>query len=34
MSPAGNVPAVAALDWGTTRLRVWLIDGAGKVLAE
>ncbi|RWF48619.1 MAG: 2-dehydro-3-deoxygalactonokinase [Mesorhizobium sp.] len=34
MSPAGNVPAVAALDWGTTRLRAWLIDGAGKVLAE
>ncbi|RUX04947.1 2-dehydro-3-deoxygalactonokinase [Mesorhizobium sp. M8A.F.Ca.ET.059.01.1.1] len=34
MNPAGNVPAVAALDWGTTRLRAWLIDGAGKVLAE
>ncbi|TGQ86205.1 2-dehydro-3-deoxygalactonokinase [Mesorhizobium sp. M8A.F.Ca.ET.208.01.1.1] len=34
MSPASNVPAVAALDWGTTRLRAWLIDGAGKVLAE
>ncbi|MBZ9963898.1 2-dehydro-3-deoxygalactonokinase [Mesorhizobium sp. BR1-1-2] len=31
---AGNVPAVAALDWGTTRLRAWLIDGGGKVLAE
>ncbi|TPM64023.1 2-dehydro-3-deoxygalactonokinase [Mesorhizobium sp. B2-2-4] len=30
----GNVPAVAALDWGTTRLRAWLIDGGGKVLAE
>jgi 2-dehydro-3-deoxygalactonokinase len=27
-------PAVAALDWGTTRLRAWLLDGTGKVLAE
>ena len=27
-------PAVAALDWGTTRLRAWLLDGSGKVLAE
>ncbi|RVC57609.1 2-dehydro-3-deoxygalactonokinase, partial [Mesorhizobium sp. M4B.F.Ca.ET.088.02.2.1] len=26
--------AVAALDWGTTRLRAWLLDDAGKVLAE
>ncbi|UDL87324.1 2-dehydro-3-deoxygalactonokinase [Mesorhizobium sp. PAMC28654] len=26
--------AVAAIDWGTTRLRAWLIDEAGKVLAE
>ena len=26
--------AVAALDWGTTRLRAWLLDGAGQVLAE
>ncbi|MBZ9795658.1 2-dehydro-3-deoxygalactonokinase [Mesorhizobium sp. ES1-4] len=36
MSPAfaSNGPAVAALDWGTTRLRAWLIDGGGKVLAE
>lgn len=34
MSPAGNAPAVAAVDWGTTRMRVWLIDGQGKVLAE
>ncbi|TGQ74452.1 MAG: 2-dehydro-3-deoxygalactonokinase [Mesorhizobium sp.] len=36
MSPgfASKVPAVAALDWGTTRLRAWLIDGSGKVLAE
>jgi len=31
---AGSVPAVAALDWGTTRLRAWLIDAGGKVLAE
>ncbi|MEO5760172.1 MAG: 2-dehydro-3-deoxygalactonokinase [Mesorhizobium sp.] len=29
-----KVPAVAAVDWGTTRMRVWLIDGAGNVLAE
>jgi len=28
------VPAVAAVDWGTTRMRVWLVDDAGKVLAE
>ncbi|TPK05943.1 2-dehydro-3-deoxygalactonokinase [Mesorhizobium sp. B2-5-9] len=36
MSPGfdSSVPAVAALDWGTTRLRAWLIDGGGKVLAE
>ncbi|KAA3441647.1 2-dehydro-3-deoxygalactonokinase [Mesorhizobium sp. SARCC-RB16n] len=34
MSSASNVPAVAALDWGTTRLRAWLVDGSGKVLAE
>ncbi|WP_027040210.1 2-dehydro-3-deoxygalactonokinase [Mesorhizobium ciceri] len=34
MSPVGNAPAVAAVDWGTTRMRVWLIDGQGKVLAE
>ncbi|RUU84845.1 2-dehydro-3-deoxygalactonokinase, partial [Mesorhizobium sp. M7A.F.Ca.MR.176.00.0.0] len=34
MNPAGNAPAVAAVDWGTTRMRVWLIDGQGKVLAE
>ena len=29
-----SAPAVAALDWGTTRLRAWLLDDAGKVLAE
>lgn len=36
MSPefVGNAPAVAAIDWGTTRLRAWLIDGSGKLLAE
>ncbi|UCI30967.1 2-dehydro-3-deoxygalactonokinase [Mesorhizobium sp. B4-1-4] len=28
------IPAVAVLDWGTTRLRAWLIDGSGKVIAE
>jgi 2-dehydro-3-deoxygalactonokinase len=28
------VPAVAAVDWGTTRLRLWLLDDAGKMLAE
>ncbi|MBN9234873.1 MULTISPECIES: 2-dehydro-3-deoxygalactonokinase [Phyllobacteriaceae] len=27
-------PAIAAIDWGTTRLRAWLLDGAGRVLAE
>lgn len=31
---AATVPAVAAVDWGTTRLRVWLLDGAGTVLGE
>ncbi|SDA50134.1 2-dehydro-3-deoxygalactonokinase [Mesorhizobium qingshengii] len=34
MSPASNAPAVAAVDWGTTRMRVWLVDKDGKVLAE
>ncbi|MBZ9890095.1 2-dehydro-3-deoxygalactonokinase [Mesorhizobium sp. BR1-1-3] len=34
MSQAGNAPAVAAVDWGTTRMRVWLIDGQGNMLAE
>ncbi|RUV06080.1 2-dehydro-3-deoxygalactonokinase [Mesorhizobium sp. M1A.F.Ca.IN.020.06.1.1] len=29
-----GAPAVAALDWGTTRLRAWLLDGAGQLLAE
>lgn len=27
-------PAVAAVDWGTTRLRLWLLDATGTVLAE
>jgi 2-dehydro-3-deoxygalactonokinase len=27
-------PAIAAVDWGTTRLRLWLLDAAGAVLAE
>ncbi len=27
-------PAFAAADWGTTRLRVWLLDAAGAVLDE
>ncbi len=30
---SGN-PAVAAVDWGTTRLRVWLLDASGAPLAE
>lgn len=29
-----RVPAVAAVDWGTTRLRLWLLDAAGAVLSE
>jgi 2-dehydro-3-deoxygalactonokinase len=29
-----EAPAVAAVDWGTTRMRVWLIDKDGKVVAE
>lgn len=29
---AGKAPAVAAVDWGTTRMRVWLVDEAGGVL--
>lgn len=27
-------PAIAAVDWGTTRLRAWLLAGDGQVLAE
>jgi len=33
-SQASNAPAVAAVDWGTTRMRVWLVDAAGHALAE
>lgn len=33
MSEPGRA-AVAAVDWGTSSLRVWLIDAAGTVLAE
>jgi 2-dehydro-3-deoxygalactonokinase len=27
-------PAFIAVDWGTTRMRVWLVDAAGRPLAE
>jgi 2-dehydro-3-deoxygalactonokinase len=27
-------PAVAAVDWGTSHFRIWLLDAAGAVLAE
>lgn len=27
-------PVLAAVDWGTTRLRIWLLDGNGAVCAE
>lgn len=27
-------PAIAGVDWGTTRLRLWLFDAAGNVLSE
>jgi 2-dehydro-3-deoxygalactonokinase len=26
-------PVIAAIDWGTTRLRLWLLDAAGEVIA-
>jgi len=29
-----SVPAVAAVDWGTSSFRLWLLDAAGTVLAE
>jgi len=29
-----SAPAVAVADWGTTRLRVWLLDAAGGVVGE
>ncbi len=31
---AAPVPAVAAVDWGTSSFRLWLLDPAGNVLAE
>lgn len=33
ISPS-KAASVAAVDWGTTRMRVWLLDGTGDVLAE
>lgn len=30
----GRAPAFAACDWGSTRLRVWLMDQSGEVLGE
>jgi 2-dehydro-3-deoxygalactonokinase len=29
-----TTPAIAAADWGTTRLRLWLLDAQGNVVAE
>jgi 2-dehydro-3-deoxygalactonokinase len=29
-----NAPAFAGADWGTTRLRLWIFDDAGRVVAE
>jgi 2-dehydro-3-deoxygalactonokinase len=29
-----GTPSVAAVDWGTTRLRIWLLDAGGNVLGE
>lgn len=29
-----GAPSVAAVDWGTTRLRIWLLDAGGNVLGE
>jgi len=31
---SANLPFCAAIDWGTTNLRVWLLDRAGVVLGE
>lgn len=33
MTGAG-FPAVAAVDWGTTRMRVWLLDSGGAAISE
>jgi 2-dehydro-3-deoxygalactonokinase len=30
----GSAAAFAAIDWGTTRFRAWLLDAAGEVVAE
>ena len=30
----GDVPAVAAVDWGTSRFRLYLLDAEGRTLAE
>ncbi len=32
-APVIAAPVIAALDWGTTRLRLWLLDAAGAVIA-
>lgn len=29
-----STPAIAAVDWGTSSFRLWLLDAGGKVLAE
>lgn len=29
-----TLPSVAAVDWGTTRLRLWLMDASGNVIGE
>src|SRR5690606_13941786 len=34
LSMTAPVPAVAAVDWGTSSFRLWLLDSAGSVLAE
>ena len=31
---SSNTPFCAAIDWGTTNLRIWLLDRAGTVLGE
>ncbi len=34
MSQVATAPAVAAVDWGTSSFRLWLLDAAGAVVAE
>lgn len=34
MSTVAAAPAVAAVDWGTSSFRLWLLDAAGSVLTE